>query len=100
MLLTDDFLKRWGDIVDEVDKQHIPLNCVRKVVFRSRDRRQKTINLSRLREQSCKDDMIESLIQQYIETHEDTIMSMEFVLDVEAVASQIQPQTDKLLKGM
>lgn len=100
MLLTDDFLKRWGDIVDEVDKQHIPLNCVRKVVFRSRDKRQKTINLSRLRQQSCQDDMIESLIEQYIKTHEENILSMEFVLDVEAVANQIQPQTDKLLKGM
>jgi Asp-tRNA(Asn)/Glu-tRNA(Gln) amidotransferase B subunit len=100
MLLTDDFLRRWGDIVDEVDKQHIPIDCVKKVVFRTRAKRQKTINLRRLREQGIDESLIESMVEGFIHDNESDIASMEFVLDIEAVASQVQPETDKLLKGM
>ena len=99
MLLTDDFLKHWSAIVDEVDKHHIPLNCVSKVVFRSHDKRQKTINLKRLRDQNnLKDDMIESLVEQYIKENEPSIFSMELIVDVQAVAAVIQPETDRLLQ--
>jgi Asp-tRNA(Asn)/Glu-tRNA(Gln) amidotransferase B subunit len=100
MLLTDDFLRRWGDIVDEVDKQHIPIACVKKVVFRTRNKRQKTINLRRLREQGMEESLIETMVESFIQANESDIASMEFVLDIEAVASQVQPETDKLLKGM
>lgn len=100
MLLDHDFLKRWERIVNEVDKDHCPVSCVKKVVFRMADRRQKTINLSNLRRQGLDDDSIESAVSNYISANEDTISSMELVLDVEAVAGIVQPETDKLLKGM
>lgn len=100
MLLTDDFLKKWGMIVDEVEKEHIPINCVKKVVFRTRERTQKTINLQRLRHHGLEDHMIEEVIETFIRENEPMIASMEFILDVEAVADILQPETDKLLKGM
>jgi hypothetical protein len=100
MLLTDDFLKKWSAIVEEVNKEHVPINCVKKVIFRDQDRRQKTINLKRLRSQGISGDTIESMVETFIRENEDSIASMEFVLDIEAVAEQIQPETDKLLKGM
>lgn len=100
MLLTDDFLKNWESIVNDVDKHSVPLNCVKKVIFRDVDRKQKTINLKKLRAHTMDDDEIDKIIQRYIVEHEDSIISMEFVLDVEAVAEQIQPATDKLLQGM
>lgn len=100
MLLTDDFLKRWGDIIDQVDKEHIPIDCVKKIVFRDSQRRQKTINLRRLRTQGLDSEHIEMAVENFIREHEDTIASMEFVLDIEAVAQRLQPETDRLLKGM
>lgn len=100
MLLTNDFLARWEEIVDQVDKQHIPIACVKKIVFRTREKRQKTINLKNLRNQGLDDDAIEHVVENFIRDHESSISSMEFVLDVEAVAGQIQPETDKLLQGM
>jgi len=100
MLLTDDFLARWERIVEQVDKHHIPITCVKKVVFRTRSKQQKTINLRRLRDQGLDDPAIEDMVENYIKDHEPEISSMEFVLDIEAVALQVQPETDKLLKGM
>jgi hypothetical protein len=100
MLLINDFLKGWEDIVDQVDKEHIPINCVKKVVFRTQEKRQRTINLKRLRDQGLGDDMIEDMVESFIRDNETIILSMEFVLDVKAVADQVQPETDRLLKGM
>jgi hypothetical protein len=99
MLLNHDFLKRWEDIVNDVDKDHCPITCVKKVVFRTRQG-QKTINLRNLRRQGIDDDSIEQAVSTFIEDNEGTIKSMELVLDVEAVAEIVQPETDKLLKGM
>lgn len=100
MLLTDDFLRQWEHIVDEVEKQHIPIICVKKVVFRTHDKKQKTINLRKLRDQGISDDAVENIVEDFIRIHENDIVSMEFVLDVAAVANHLQPETDKLLKGM
>jgi hypothetical protein len=100
VLLTEDFRARWEKIVDQVDKEHVPIDCVKKVVFRTQDRKQRTINLRRLRSQGIDEDSIEKAIENFIADNEDDIMSMEFVLDVDAVAQRLQPETDKLLKGM
>lgn len=100
MLLNDNFLESWERIVNDVDKEHCPLSCVKKVVFKTNNRRQKTINLKTLRNQGFDDDSIEAAVSQFITENEDVILSMELVLDVEAVAEIIQPHTDNLLKGI
>lgn len=97
MLLDQDFMRSWERIVNDVDKDHVPITCVKKVVFRTADRRQKSINLRTLRKQGIDDDTIESAVGRFIAENEDTIVSMELVLDVEAVAAAVQPETDRLL---
>jgi len=100
MQLDHDFLKQWEQIVNDVDKDHCPFNCVKKVVFKTVDRKQKTINLRTLRKQGFDNDSLEDAVTKFIEENESAIASMELVLDVEAVAELIQPETDKLLKGI
>jgi hypothetical protein len=93
-------MARWEQIVKDIDMAHCPISCVKKVVFRTVDRRQKTINLKTMREQGLDDESIELAVTRYIEEHEDSIASMELLLDVEAVAEIVQPETDKLLKSI
>ena len=100
MLLDDDFLAGWESIVNDVDKDHCPISCVKKVVFKTQDSRQKSINLRTLRKQGIDDDSIEAAVSSFISDNEENIVSMELVLDVEAIAEIVQPETDKLLKGM
>jgi len=95
-----DFLDQWGRIVNDVKKDHVPIECVKKVIFRHNNRRQKTLNLTNLRRQNLVSDEISAIVERYIEENEEEINSMEFMLDVEAVAAILQPETDKLLKGM
>lgn len=100
MQLDHDFQAKWEKIVNDVDKDHCPIACVKKVIFRTHDRRQKTINLRTLRKQGMDDEVIEQAVTKFIAENEDDIQHMELVLDVEAVAGIIQPETDKLLKGI
>jgi hypothetical protein len=100
MQLDRDFLQRWEQIVNDVDKNHCPIECVKKVVFKTLDRKQKTINLRQLRKQGFDNDSIENAVSAFISENDGLIASMELVLDVEAVAEIIQPETDKLLKGI
>ena len=100
MQLDHDFQKRWEQIVNDVDKDHVPIHCVKKVVFKTTDRRQRSINIRNLRKQGIDEDSIEKCVSSFIAQHEETILSMELVLDVEAIAGIVQPETDKLLKGM
>jgi len=100
MQLDRDFLERWEKIVNDVDKNHCPIECVKKVVFKTIDRKQKTINLRQLRKQGFDNDSIEQAVSGFISENDGFIASMELVLDVEAVAEIIQPETDKLLKGI
>lgn len=100
MQLDHDFLKKWEQIVNDVDKDHCPISCVKKVVFKTSGRKQKTINLRTLRNQGFDDESLELAVSTFIQENEESIASMELVLDVEAVAELIQPETDKLLKGI
>lgn len=98
MLLDHDFLAEWERIVNDVDKNQCPLECVSKVIFRTHDRRQKTINLVKLRQQGFDNDAINEAVESFIQENDDLIANMEFKLDVKAVAGIVQPETDKLLK--
>lgn len=100
MQLDHDFLEKWERIVNDVDKDHVPIHCVKKVVFKTKDRKQRSINLRTLRKQGIDDDAIEQVVSNFITNNEPDIIHMELILDVEAVAEIVQPETDKLLKGM
>ena len=56
------------------------------------------MNLRTLRKQGIDDDSIEAAVSTIISENEENIVSMELVLDVEAIAAVVQPETDKLLK--
>lgn len=100
MQLDHDFRNKWERIVNDVEKDHCPISCVKKVIFKTTDKRQKTINLRTLRKQGLDDEVIEQAVTNFINSNEENIVSMELVLDVEAVAEIVQPETDKLLKDI
>ena len=100
MQLHEDWIKRWEDIVNSVDKDHVPIECVKKVIFRIQPGRQKTINLKKLKDQGLNLDEISSVIDRFVNEFSADITNMEFVLDVQAVANLLQPETDKILKGI
>lgn len=100
MQLSDDFLKDWEHIIAEVNKTDIPLECIKKVIIKLTGGRQRTINLQTLRKQGLQIEEIETVLSRHLQEFEDEIKDVDFVVDVTAVAEIVQPETDKLLKGI
>jgi hypothetical protein len=70
------------------------------MILRLHGGRQKTVNLSKLRQQGLENEEIETVLSRNIAELEDQVKDIDFILDVKAVAEMIQPETDKLLNGL
>jgi hypothetical protein len=94
---TDDFITQWEHILADVNKTDVPLECIKKVVIRLAGSRQKTINVHTLLKQGLDLTEVEQMLTRFFSEHDHEIRDVDFVVDVSAVASLIQPETDKLL---
>jgi hypothetical protein len=100
MQYNEDFIKKWEDILNEVNTTDIPLECIKKVVIKFRGKGQKTINLSTLKKQGLDWEEIETVVTRTLNEAGDAIRDVEFVVDITAVAEIVQPETDKLLEKL
>jgi uncharacterized protein YeeX (DUF496 family) len=97
MQLNDDILSQWESIVTEVHKTDVPLECIRKMVFKLNNRRQKTVNIHALKRQGLGFDEIESIITRMFNDFDSDICDVDFVIDIASVAKIVQPETDRIL---
>jgi hypothetical protein len=100
MQLSDEFLAQWDHIISGVDKTEVPLECINKIVIRLQGGRQKTINLARLKRDGFDLEEIESYLTRNLLELGDLVRDIDFLVDVNAVARLVQPETDKLLKDL
>ena len=100
MQFNDDFIKKWGDLLDEVNTTDVPLECIKKVVIKLQGRRQKTINIANMRKQGLTLDEIEIILTRTLDEIQDQVEDMDWVVDAATVAQLIQPETDKLLEKL
>ena len=100
MQFSEEFLQKWEHIINDVDITEVPLECLKKIVIKLNNRRQKTINIQMLRRKGFNVDQIEMTMAESFVQHEDDIRDVDFVVDVEAVANLVQPQTDHFLRDI
>ena len=100
MQFSDEFIERWEHIIDEVDITDVPLECMKKVIVKLHGKRQRTINLALLRRQGLEFDEIETILTRTLTELGDAVRDVDFILDVGAIATLVQPETDKLLKDL
>lgn len=97
MHLDRDFLEKWEHIIQDVSKTDVPLECIKKIVIKLRNKRQKTINLHTLKRQGLSLEEIEPIINRTFSELDSEIADVDFVVDIDSVAKIVQPETDKLL---
>lgn len=84
-------------IVAEVNKTDVPLECIKKIVFKLTNGRQRTINIHTLKKQGLNMDDLELLVARTFSELDTEIKDVEFIVDIKSVAALVQPETDKLL---
>jgi len=100
MLPIDDVLEQWEIIVSEVNKTDVPLECIKKIIFKLDDKKQRTVNLHTLAKQGLSIEDIEEIISRMFAELEDRIRDVDFIVDIKSVAALVQPETDRLLGNL
>ena len=100
MQLEIDRANQWEELLQTVDKDQIPIDCVKKILFKLKGNRQKTINLTNLRKQGLELDEIETVVTRTMIDMRDDIVNMDFIIDVDSVRDYVQPITNKLLEKL
>ena len=97
MQVKVDTTEQWEDLISTVVQDQVPIGCVKKVMFKLKGGKQKTINLNTLRKQGLELEEIETVITRSMLDLREDIVNMDFVIDVNRVAEYVQPLTDKIL---
>ena len=98
--MSPEFIKKWEHILEDVEKQKIPVEFLKKLVIKLRGKRQSTINISKFLDQGLDPEQVEDAISRKLQEMDHLITGVEFVLNVENVAKTVQPETDKLLSKL
>lgn len=98
--MSPDFIKQWEHIIDDIDKQKIPVEFIKKLVIKLHGKRQQTINIKKFLDQGLAPEQIEEAVSRKLAEYDDMILSVEFVLNIESIAETVQPETNKLLKKL
>lgn len=97
--MSPEFIKQWEHIIDDVDKQKIPVEFIKKLIFKLEGKRQHTINIQKLLDNGLTPEEVEQAVSRKLEEYDNTIVNVEFVLNIESIAETVQPETDRLLRG-
>lgn len=98
--MSPEFIQKWENLLQDVDKQKVPVEFIKKIVLRLEGKRQKTINIEKLLDQGLDPEHVEDIISRKIIELDDEVIGIEFVLNVQSIADIVQPETDKLLNGL
>lgn len=102
--LSTKFLDKWNHIINDVEKTDIPTHLIDKLVIKlynngDEEKQQQVIDITLLKEQGYENSEIEDVINETMYELNDFIDSVDFFLDIDAVAQEVQPLTNILLNN-
>jgi hypothetical protein len=98
--MSPEFIAKWEHILEDVEKQKIPVQFIKKIIVKLEGKRQQTINIEKFLSQGLDPEQIEDAVGRKLHELDDQISSVEFVLNVQNIAETVQPETDRLLNKL
>lgn len=98
--LSLDPKKTWQQIVNNVDKREVPIEILRHITVNLIDGTTLTINVRELIDDGQDPNEIEALLDEKFSQLDQYIEKVDFFVDIERVVSTVQPETEKVLKGL
>jgi hypothetical protein len=95
--MSPEFIEKWEHILEDVEKNKIPVQFIKKLIVKLQGKRQQTINVEKFLQQGLDPDQIEDAVSRKLNELDDQIVSVEFMLNVQNIADTVQPETDRLL---
>jgi hypothetical protein len=98
--MSPDFIEKWEHILEDVEKNKIPVEFIKKLVVKLQGKKQHTINIEKFLTQGLDPDQIEEIVSRKLQELDDMVVGVEFILNLQNIADTIQPETDKLLNRL
>jgi hypothetical protein len=98
--MSPEFIAKWEHILEDVEKQKIPVQFIKKIIVKLEGKRQQTINIEKFLSQGLDPEQIEDAVGRKLHELDDQISTVEFVLNVQNIAETVQPETDRLLNKL
>ncbi len=98
--MSPEFIQKWERLLEDVEKQKIPVEFIKKIILKLTGKRQHTINIEKLLKQGLDPDQIEEVVSRKLYELDDEVVSIEFTLNVQSIAETVQPETDRLLNKL
>tara|TARA_B100001057_G_scaffold500015_1_gene612977 strand:- start:1133 stop:1441 length:309 start_codon:yes stop_codon:yes gene_type:complete len=98
--LSDEFLKKWETLINDVDKADVPVECLKRIFVRFKDGKTRSLNISRLRNLKYSKAQIEDFVNRKLEEFGKKVEGVDFYVDIEVISKQVQSQTDKILSDL
>ena len=98
--MSPEFLKKWEHILEDVEKQKIPIEFIKKIIIKLEGKKQQTINIEKFMKQGLVSEQVEEAVSRKLQELDDQLVSVEFILNVQTIAEAVQPETDKFLNKL
>jgi hypothetical protein len=98
--MSPEFIEKWEHILEDVEKNKIPVQFIKKLIIKLEGKKQHTINIEKFLTQGLEPDHIEEVVSRKLHELDDQVISVEFILNVQSIADTVQPETDKLLNKL
>lgn len=98
--MSPEFVAKWEHILQDVEKQKIPIQFIKKLLIKLTGKKQHTINIHKFLQQGIEPDEIEEILNRKLEELDEYIISVDFILNIETIANFVQPETDRLLNAL
>ena len=98
--MSPEFIKKWEHILEDIEKQKIPIQFIKKLIIKLEGKRQQTINVEKFLQQGLDPEQIEEAVSRKLHELDDMVLTVEFILNVQSIADTVQPETEKLLNKL
>ena len=98
--MSPEFIEKWEHILEDVEKNRVPVQFIKKLVIKLQGKKQQTINIEKFLSQGLDPEQIEEAVSRKLNELDDSITSVEFILNVQSIADTVQPETDRLLNKL
>lgn len=100
--MSPEFIEKWEHILEDVEKNKVPVQFIKKLIIKlhGQPKKQHTINVEKFLDQGLDPEQIEEAVSRKLQELDESITSVEFILNVQNIADTVQPATDKLLKNL
>ena len=76
------------------------MEFIKKLIVKLNGKKQHTINIEKFLSQGVEPEQIEDIVSRKLQEIDDSIVGVEFILNVQIIADAVQPETDKILGNL